>query len=159
MIWDRDNLNAPHTLRELAQDGEPATGSTTEPENATCPSAGHSAASGWHDKSCHLRRALDAVEAERASWPHAGSMHDGARHACAEIARLKDAMQRLRRMEADAQEQRQFEEDEATRAEAEVRRLSRVIAALAGVWDGTRHPNSGMAAIAFAELSKSEGRQ
>ena len=39
-VWDKDALEAPHTLRELAQDGEPAHGSTTEPENATCPSAG-----------------------------------------------------------------------------------------------------------------------
>jgi len=39
-VWDAWNLNAPATARELAQDGEPATGSTTEPENATCPSAG-----------------------------------------------------------------------------------------------------------------------
>lgn len=91
-VWDSDNLNAPHTLRELAQDGEPAPGGTTEPENATCQPAGHSAASGGHDKNCHLRLALDAVEAERASWPHAGSMHDGARHACDAIAARIRAM-------------------------------------------------------------------
>ena len=39
-VWDAWNLNAPSTARELAQDGEPATGSTTEPESATCPSEG-----------------------------------------------------------------------------------------------------------------------
>ena len=39
-VWDAWNLNAPATARELAQDGEPATGSTTGPENATCQPAG-----------------------------------------------------------------------------------------------------------------------
>lgn len=96
MIWDADNLSAPHTareLRELAQDGEHAPGSTTEPENATCPSAGGFGAPGVHDKSCHLRSALDAIAAEKAEWPHNGVMHDAARMACDNIAtRIKQLM-------------------------------------------------------------------
>lgn len=92
-VWDADALGAPHTARELAQDGEPAPGSTTEPESATCPSAGVSGASSEHDKSCHLRRALDAIAAEKAEWPHAGALHDGAREACDNIAaRIKQLM-------------------------------------------------------------------
>lgn len=88
-VWDSMALNAPHTareLRELAQDGQPAPGSTTEPENATCPSAGgFGAATG--------RAILDAIAAEKAEWPHAGVMHDGARKACDNIAtRIKQLM-------------------------------------------------------------------
>lgn len=39
-VWDSMALNAPATARELAQDGDNAHGSTTEPENATCQPAG-----------------------------------------------------------------------------------------------------------------------
>ena len=39
-VWDSMAINAPATARELAQDGEPAPGSTTEPESATCQPAG-----------------------------------------------------------------------------------------------------------------------
>lgn len=87
MIWDADNLSAPHTareLRELAQDGEPAPGSTTEPENETCPSAGGFGADTW-------QAILDAIAAEKAEWPHAGAMHDGARMACNNIIRQLEA--------------------------------------------------------------------
>lgn len=142
------------TARELAQDGEPAHGSTTEPENATSPSAGLSGALAVGDESCHaandhtaderygrlmnenlfLQIQLDAyremaeakrpidlkgrmqevraakqrraeerkayiaevlaiVTAEKANWPHAGAMHDGARMACDAIAeRVKKLM-------------------------------------------------------------------
>ena len=84
-VWDAWNLNAPVTARELAQDGEPATGSTTEPENATCQLAGvFEAAKG--------KAILDAIAAEKAEWPHAGAMHDGARHACDAIAARIRAM-------------------------------------------------------------------
>ena len=86
MVWDADNLNAPHTARELAQDGEPAPGSTTEPENAACPSAGGFGAVTW-------QAILTAIAAEKATWPHAGVMHDAARMACDNIAeRVKQLM-------------------------------------------------------------------
>ena len=85
-VWDSMALNTPHTLRELAQDGDNATGSTTEPENATCPSAGGFGAATW-------QAILTAIAAEKAEWPHAGSMHDGARMACDNIAaRVKKLM-------------------------------------------------------------------
>ena len=86
MTWDSDNLNTPHTLRELAQDGEPAHGSTTEPENATCqPAGGFGASAG--------QAILDAIAAEKAEWPHAGIMHAAARTACDNIAaRIKQLM-------------------------------------------------------------------
>ena len=158
-VWDKDALEAPHTLRELAQDGEPAPDSTTEPENATCPSAGgfgglarveplvwerHPA--GWiaapptgqayiidvRIKGCVMflkgmnpsrqfddldvakaaaqadyearilsalqsiitpQAVLTAIAAEKATWPHAGALHDGARKACDNIAtRIKQLM-------------------------------------------------------------------
>lgn len=64
MIWDSNNLNAPHTEREIAMIPQ------------FSPQA-----------------VLDAIAAERASWPHAGSMHDGARHACDAIsARIRAMM-------------------------------------------------------------------
>lgn len=92
-VWDSMAINAPHTLREMAQDGDNAPGSTTGPENAQRPSVGASGACREHDKSCHLRSALDAIAAEKATWPHAGSMHDGARKACDNIAtRIKQLM-------------------------------------------------------------------
>ena len=85
-VCDAWNLNAPATARELAQDGEPATGSTTEPENATCPSAGGFGAATW-------QAILSAIAAEKATWPHAGALHDGARMACDSIAtRIKQLM-------------------------------------------------------------------
>ena len=91
-VWDKAALEAPHTLREMAQDGEPAPGSTTEPENAICQPAGGSMASGGHDKICHLA-VLDAIAAEKAEWPHAGVMHAAARTACDNIAeRVKKLM-------------------------------------------------------------------
>ena len=85
-VWDKDALEAPHTLRELAQDGELAPGSTTEPENATCQPAGGFGAS--------TRQAiLSAIAAEKAEWPHAGALHDGARMACDTLAaRIKQLM-------------------------------------------------------------------
>ena len=148
-VWDSMAINAPHTLREMAQDGEPAHGSTTEPENATCPSAGVSepilpcpfcggeavytsrgsgsfaaaamemdemhwvycssqdcladfgmcetaeeAIASWNRRpASQLRPVIDAIAAEKAEWPHAGSMHDGARMACDAIAaRIKQLM-------------------------------------------------------------------
>ena len=85
-VWDAWNLNAPATARELAQDGEPATGSTTEPESATCPSAGGFGADTW-------QAILSAIAAEKATWPHNGVMHDAARMACDNIAtRIKQLM-------------------------------------------------------------------
>lgn len=187
-VWDKDALEAPHTLRELALDGEPAPGSTTKPENATCPSAGGFGGRHEHRLIAAAREALEivkagnlremtldeawaqrlsnlkpmatdeaiahalrndagwmawqevqrlraenanllimliecnaaagkevmpddeaanpadaryatspgvkagavlsAIAAEKAEWPHAGSMHDGARHACDNIATL-----------------------------------------------------------------------
>ena len=139
--------------REMAQDGEPAPGSTTEPENATCPSAGGFGGFvrveplAWEDwiygdgkaqsifgvyhvwgdywrapgetsagisaddpkaaaqadyearifsalRSIIIPQAiLTAIAAEKAEWPHAGSMHDGARMACDAIAeRVKQLM-------------------------------------------------------------------
>ena len=128
MIWDSNNLNAPHTLRELAQDEnsrgldmaircascgarhhslpemwpdigatvaacpncKPATlrdlaaeadttpSGATEQQDATSPSAGLSGAATAH-------AVIAIVEAERASWPHAGPLHDGARQACDNI--------------------------------------------------------------------------
>ena len=85
-VWHKDALEAPHALRELAQDGGPAPGSTTEPENATCQSAGGFGAATW-------QAILTAIAAEKAEWPHAGSMHDGARMACDSIAtRIKQLM-------------------------------------------------------------------
>jgi hypothetical protein len=156
--------------RELAQEGEPATGSTTEPENATCPPAGgfggaereavrifrqsgamireaalllgeagndltqekraydlfKSAAEFERDQCLSFMRTLagklaagnevmpddetslpharpatspgvtagavlSAIAAEKAEWPHAGSMHDGARMACNNIIRQLEA--------------------------------------------------------------------
>jgi hypothetical protein len=72
--------------REWAQDGEHAPGSTTEPENATCQPAGEFGAATW-------QAILAAIAAEKAEWPHAGSMHDGARMACDAIAaRIKQLM-------------------------------------------------------------------
>lgn len=85
-VLDSMALNAPHTLRELALDGEPAPGSTTEPENATCTSAGGFGAATW-------QAFLSAIAAEKAEWPHAGALHDGARMACDAIAaRIKQLM-------------------------------------------------------------------
>ncbi len=73
-------------LRELAQDGKPAPGSTTESENATCPSAGGFGAATWQN-------ILTAIAAEKANWPHNGVMHDAARMACDNIAaRIKQLM-------------------------------------------------------------------
>ena len=168
-VWDSMALNAPHTereignnvpryvtyaeylewreeARELAQDGEPDPGSTTEPENATCQPAGVSepllpcpfcggeavytsrngspgawemdemhwvycssqdcladfgmcetaeeAIAGWNRRPASQSQAiLSAIAAEKAEWPHAGSMHDGARMACDNIAaRIKQLM-------------------------------------------------------------------
>jgi hypothetical protein len=136
-------LGAPHTARELAQDGEPAPGSTTEPENATfqpagvsepllpCPFCGgparHSiipdgggndvggefiycfccaSSTGvsfrsreelfalWNRRPASQSQAiLSAIAAEKAEWPHAGALHDGARMACDAIAaRVKKLM-------------------------------------------------------------------
>lgn len=88
-VWDKDALEAPHTareLRELAQDGEPALGSTTEPESATCQPAGGFGGATW-------QAILSAIAAEKANWPHAGALHDGARMACDHIAeRVKKLM-------------------------------------------------------------------
>lgn len=57
-VWDADALGAPHTLRELAQDGEPAPGSTTEPENATCPSAGGFGAANDHSADERVKKLM-----------------------------------------------------------------------------------------------------
>ena len=85
-VWDKYALEAPHTLRELAQDGEPAPGSTTETENATCQPAGASGAATG-------QAILDAIAAEKAEWPYSGPLHDGARKACDNIAaRIKQLM-------------------------------------------------------------------
>lgn len=85
-VWDSMALNAPATARELAQDGDNAPGSTTETENATCQPAGGFGAATW-------QAILSAIAAEKAEWPHAGAMHDGARMACDAIAaRIKQLM-------------------------------------------------------------------
>ena len=80
----RESVNAPATARELAQDGEPANGCTTEPESATCQSeGGFGAVAG--------QAILTAIAAEKAEWPHAGAKHDGAREACNNIIRKLQA--------------------------------------------------------------------
>jgi hypothetical protein len=78
------------SARELAAEADTTPSGTTEPQGATSPSAGLSGACEDGDKSWHTE-ALAIVTAEKANWPHAGAMHDGARMACNNIIRKLEA--------------------------------------------------------------------
>ena len=106
MIWDSDNLNAPHTEREIAMIEQSAPRKMTLDEAWAQRMSHMRSFSGQQDEViAHAMRndagwmawqevqrlrakmsdTIAAINAEKAAWPHAGALHDGARWACDNI--------------------------------------------------------------------------